>query len=110
MKCSVIQNTKSTSTTNGPYVTATSRQEMPEILMRGISALRTSGTRVVGSPTRARTWDLRINSPSLYRLSYRGPDWKGGILPETPRSPAAPRPPAQGGGKRNQPNKLQWVP
>jgi hypothetical protein len=25
-----------------------------------------------GSPTRARTWDLRINSPSLYRLSYRG--------------------------------------
>src|SRR5690606_35937937 len=23
-------------------------------------------------PTRARTWDLRINSPSLYRLSYRG--------------------------------------
>ena len=27
---------------------------------------------VTGSPTRARTWDLRINSPSLYRLSYRG--------------------------------------
>src|SRR5512146_1590654 len=27
---------------------------------------------LVGSPTRARTWDLRINSPSLYRLSYRG--------------------------------------
>ena len=26
----------------------------------------------VGSPTRARTWDLRINSPSLYQLSYRG--------------------------------------
>src|SRR6266566_4011485 len=26
----------------------------------------------IGSPTRARTWDLRINSPSLYRLSYRG--------------------------------------
>src|SRR5690606_1985338 len=26
----------------------------------------------LGSPTRARTWDLRINSPSLYRLSYRG--------------------------------------
>ena len=32
-----------------------------------------------GSPTRARTWDLRINSPSLYRLSYRGigPDGAG---------------------------------
>src|SRR3954463_9513090 len=27
---------------------------------------------LVGSPTRARTWDLRINSPSLYQLSYRG--------------------------------------
>jgi hypothetical protein len=27
---------------------------------------------VVGSPTWARTRDLRINSPSLYRLSYRG--------------------------------------
>ena len=26
----------------------------------------------IGSPTRARTWDLRINSPSLYQLSYRG--------------------------------------
>src|SRR4249920_3381717 len=27
---------------------------------------------LLGSPTRARTWDLRINSPSLYQLSYRG--------------------------------------
>ena len=27
---------------------------------------------ICGSPTRARTWDLRINSPSLYQLSYRG--------------------------------------
>ena len=27
---------------------------------------------LAGSSTRARTWDLRINSPSLYRLSYRG--------------------------------------
>ena len=26
----------------------------------------------IGSPTRARTWDLRINSPSLYQLSYQG--------------------------------------
>ncbi len=26
----------------------------------------------VGSPSRARTCDLRINSPSLYRLSYQG--------------------------------------
>jgi hypothetical protein len=25
-----------------------------------------------GSPTRVRTSDLRINSPSLYQLSYRG--------------------------------------
>src|SRR5438128_450165 len=29
-------------------------------------------TQICGSPTRARTWDLRINSPSLYQLSYRG--------------------------------------
>ena len=34
----------------------------------------------VGSPTRARTWDLRINSPSLYQLSYRGPVRRGAIL------------------------------
>lgn len=27
---------------------------------------------VFGSPTWARTRDLRINSPSLYRLSYQG--------------------------------------
>ena len=42
-----------------------------------------------GSPTRDRTWDLRINSPSLYQLSYRGieaparaapEDWKARIL------------------------------
>ena len=26
----------------------------------------------LGSPTWARTRDLRINSPALYRLSYRG--------------------------------------
>ncbi len=26
----------------------------------------------LGSPTWARTRDLRINSPSLYQLSYRG--------------------------------------
>src|SRR5439155_3761398 len=31
-----------------------------------------NGPVVIGSPTRARTWDLRINSPSLYQLSYRG--------------------------------------
>jgi hypothetical protein len=40
-----------------------------------------------GSPTRARTWDLRINSPSLYQLSYRGiwdvmRTYRGGILPQ----------------------------
>jgi hypothetical protein len=28
----------------------------------------------LGSPTWARTRDLRINSPSLYQLSYRGKD------------------------------------
>ena len=28
----------------------------------------------IGSPTWARTRDLRINSPSLYQLSYRGND------------------------------------
>ena len=28
----------------------------------------------LGSPTWIRTRDLRINSPSLYRLSYRGPE------------------------------------
>jgi hypothetical protein len=27
---------------------------------------------MIGSPTWARTRDLRINSPALYRLSYRG--------------------------------------
>ena len=30
------------------------------------------GFNLVGSPSRARTYDLRINSPSLYQLSYRG--------------------------------------
>ena len=35
-----------------------------------------------GSPTRARTWDLRINSPSLYQLSYRGFETPENELPE----------------------------
>ena len=30
----------------------------------------------IGSPTWARTRDLRINSPALYRLSYRGTSLK----------------------------------
>ena len=41
-----------------------------------------------GSPTWARTRDLRINSPSLYRLSYRGTEeprildtWMAGVKP-----------------------------
>ena len=33
----------------------------------------------LGSPTWTRTRDLRINSPSLYRLSYQGID-KAAIL------------------------------
>ena len=49
---------------------------------------------LIGSPTWARTRDLRINSPSLYRLSYQGMilDAQGGIEPpsgayETPELP-----------------------
>ncbi len=30
------------------------------------------GLGILGSPNWVRTSDLRINSPSLYRLSYRG--------------------------------------
>lgn len=33
-----------------------------------------------GSPTWTRTRDLRINSPSLYQLSYQGIDKTGMIL------------------------------
>ena len=46
---------EATSTTSGPGVVQS-----------------TQVLEVLGSPTRARTWDLRINSPSLYRLSYQG--------------------------------------
>ncbi|CAN0619468.1 protein of unknown function [Burkholderia multivorans] len=35
-------------------------------------ARRMTGLSLFGSPTWARTRDLRINSPALYRLSYRG--------------------------------------
>ena len=34
-----------------------------------------------GSPTRARTWDLRINSPSLYQLSYQGIAYYYSVFP-----------------------------
>src|SRR2546426_7449978 len=40
------------------------------------------GAQSIGSPTRARTWDLRINSPSLYQLSYRGFETPTSISPE----------------------------
>ena len=39
-------------------------------LRAGLSARTVN--RFCGSPTWARTKDLRINSPALYRLSYRG--------------------------------------
>ena len=42
-----------------------SRPKMQKATRRWLLAL-------YGSPTRARTWDLRINSPSLYQLSYQG--------------------------------------
>src|SRR5260221_4704025 len=42
-----------------------------------------------GSPTRARTWDLRINSPSLYQLSYRGIG-RSGILPSVDQAQRQP--------------------
>ncbi len=38
----------------------------------GVTSARGRGLEFGGSPTWARTRDLRINSPSLYRLSYRG--------------------------------------
>ena len=34
-----------------------------------------------GSPTWARTRDLRINSPALYRLSYRGNEARSIVMP-----------------------------
>ena len=37
-------------------------------------------TEIFGSPTWIRTRDLRINSPSLYRLSYQGIDKTAMIL------------------------------
>ena len=45
-------------------------RDVPRLLV----ASSTHDVRDVGSPTWARTRDLRINSPSLYRLSYRGID------------------------------------
>src|SRR6266853_5261320 len=66
------------------------RQKAPDAI--GSSSVRRRSVEAGyhdGSPTRARTWDLRINSPSLYQLSYRGfetpesglpEDWKARIL------------------------------
>src|SRR3954463_960226 len=102
-KCSVIHTATMTSRTNGPSVSARSRHEIWEILRRGMSGLRILAALEVGSPTRARTWDLRINSPSLYQLSYRGSERKVAILTETPRSPqrcCGSRPPYQGANGR----------
>lgn len=40
-------------------------------LLRGIKKLP-SGQFFAGSATRARTWDILVNSEALYQLSYRG--------------------------------------
>ena len=42
--------------------------------IRSKTARIAAGRLNTGSPSWARTSDLRINSPSLYRLSYRGMD------------------------------------
>jgi hypothetical protein len=61
-----------------PHLAALSAQQSTELRNAGGFAERSEPTKsaetrmVIGSPTRARTWDLRINSPSLYQLSYRG--------------------------------------
>ena len=43
---------------------------------------------MIGSPTWVRTRDLRINSPSLYRLSYRGMEIGCGALESNQVFPA----------------------
>ncbi len=61
-----------------------------------------------GSPTRARTWDLRINSPSLYQLSYRGIEAPASAWPENWKARILIR--AWGAGQRNEPRKRQSRP
>ncbi len=41
---------------------------------KAFGAINAEGFYLFGSSTWARTRDLRINSPALYRLSYRGID------------------------------------
>src|SRR2546422_11279060 len=61
-----------------------------------------------GSPTRDRTWDLRINSPSLYQLSYRGIEAPASAWPENWKARILIR--AWGAGQRNAPRKRQFRP
>lgn len=50
---------------------------------RALQARRcTSYTKALSSSSRTRTYDLRINNPTLYRLSYRG-ELTGGLEPPT---------------------------
>jgi len=39
---------------------------------KGLTGMASPFLEFIGSPSWARTNDLRINSPALYRLSYRG--------------------------------------
>ena len=48
------------------------------------TAHNSAGRSVSGSPTWARTRDTRINSPLLYRLSYRGIERRRNIKDSTP--------------------------
>ena len=42
------------------------------MIKNGLRLFALNPSILFGSPSRDRTYDLRINSPSLYRLSYRG--------------------------------------
>lgn len=57
-------------------VTFRSQQELEKKKPLARVAYLLDFTVYFGSPSWARTSDLRINSPALYRLSYWGPDVK----------------------------------
>ena len=60
------------------FVISRTRENIRQCLISGQKNERPRGQNCLqglvntGSPTWARTRDLRINSPALYRLSYRG--------------------------------------
>src|SRR5438105_11710704 len=77
MKCSPIHTTAISSSTNGPYVSAASRQEIWEILRRGMRRLRTLIVSLRAGAPQVTNLGQVLRSPTIYPLARPDREHRG---------------------------------